>query len=81
MLNALRERGFDVLTRNHADAILAHDFPEALAALVDELSNFRISIRELIGGGGGESGQTQRLRHALSAKAKAGELVVIAAIS
>ena len=66
MLNALRERGFDVLTRNHADAILAHDFPEALAALVDELSNFRISIRELIGGGGGESGQTQRLRHALS---------------
>ena len=66
MLKALRDLGFDVLTRNHADAILAHDFPEALAALTAELSSFRISIRELVGGGGGESGQTQRLRHALT---------------
>lgn len=66
MLTALRDRGFDVLTRNHAEAILAHDFPEKLAGLVAELSDFRISMAELVGGGGGESGQTQRLRHALS---------------
>ena len=65
MLNALRERGFDVLTRNHADAILAHDFPDELGALVAEMTSFCISVEELIGGGGGESGQTQRLRHAL----------------
>lgn len=67
MLNALRGQGFDVLTRNHADAILSHDFPGALEALVAELTAFRISMAELIGGGGGESGQTQRLRHALDA--------------
>ena len=65
MLKALRDLGFDVLTRNHADAILGYDFPDALGTLVTELSSFRISMQELIGGGGGESGQTQRLRHAL----------------
>lgn len=62
MLNALRDQGFDVLTRNHADAILAHDFPDELGALVTELTSFRITAEELIGG---ESGQTQWLRHAL----------------
>ncbi len=66
MLTALREMGFDVLTRNHSDAILNHDFAAEAAELVSALSAFRISMAELIGGGGGESGQTQRLRHALS---------------
>ncbi|MFV0515202.1 MAG: BglII/BstYI family type II restriction endonuclease [Jhaorihella sp.] len=65
MLGALRDSGFDVLTRNHAEAILAHDFPDDLAALVAALQQFRIGLPELIGGGGGESGQTQRLRRAL----------------
>ncbi|MEX0282834.1 MAG: BglII/BstYI family type II restriction endonuclease [Arenibacterium sp.] len=65
MLEALRADGFDVATRNHAEAILAHDFPSELSALVQELRRFRIHMTELIGGGGGESGQTQRLRHAL----------------
>ncbi|MEX0279730.1 MAG: BglII/BstYI family type II restriction endonuclease [Arenibacterium sp.] len=65
MLEVLREDGFDVATRNHAEAILAHDFPDDLSSLVRELSRFRIHMTELIGGGGGESGQTQRLRHAL----------------
>ncbi len=65
MLERLREAGFDVLTRNHAEAILAHDFPAELAELVAALSGYEISLTELIGGGGGESGQTQRLRRAL----------------
>ena len=65
MLEALRADGFDVATRNHAEAILAHDFPDDLSAVVHELRHFRIHMTELIGGGGGESGQTQRLRHAL----------------
>lgn len=67
MLDALRDRGFDLLTRNHAEAILAHDFPDQLTELVEALSGYQISLTELIGGGGGESGQTQRLRHALGA--------------
>ncbi|HBT01451.1 MAG TPA: restriction endonuclease [Citreicella sp.] len=67
MLQTLRDQGFDVLTRNHAEAILAFDFPEELAELVAALTAFRISLAELVGGGGGESRQTQRLRHALSA--------------
>lgn len=66
MLDRLRQAGFDVETRNHAEAILAHDFPDALAELVSALGDFRISIGEIIGGGGGESGQTQRLRRALA---------------
>lgn len=65
MLRVLREAGFDVLTRNHAEAILAHDFPGELAELVAALTGYRIGLAEIIGGGGGESGQTQRLRHAL----------------
>ena len=65
-LDDLRVRGFDVLTRNHADAILAQDFPNELRLLVEVLSGFRISLGEVVSGGGGESGQTQRLRHELS---------------
>lgn len=66
MLGALQDLGFDVLTRNHAGAILAHDFPGELAEVVGALSGYRIGMREIVGGGGGESGQTQRLRHALA---------------
>lgn len=65
MLDRLRQAGFDIETRNHAEAILSHDFPGALAELVGALEGYRISLRELIGGGGGESGQTQRLRRSL----------------
>ena len=66
MLDALRADGFDVLTRNHAGAILAHDFAGELETLVERLRAYRVSIAEIVGGGGGESGQTQRLRHALA---------------
>ncbi|MEY8829843.1 BglII/BstYI family type II restriction endonuclease [Sedimentitalea sp. XS_ASV28] len=67
MLDRLRDLGFDIATRNHADAILSFDFADDLADLVARLADFRIHIKELIGGGGGESGQTQRLRRALDA--------------
>jgi hypothetical protein len=66
MLEALRARGFDVLTRNHAEAILAHDFAAETAELVAALTAHRIAIADIVAGGGGESGQTQRLRHTLS---------------
>lgn len=65
-LSALHEAGFDVLTRNHAEAILAHDFPGELELLARVLCEFRISLGEIISGGGGEAGLTQRLRHELS---------------
>jgi hypothetical protein len=65
-LVALKGAGFDVLTRNHAEAILAHDFPRELELLAQVLLEFRISLEEIITGGGGESGLTQRLRHELS---------------
>lgn len=65
-LSALREAGFDVLARNHAEAILAHDFPGELSLLARVLQEFRISLDEVIRGGGGEAGLTQRLRHELS---------------
>ncbi|GGL59890.1 BglII/BstYI family type II restriction endonuclease [Wenxinia marina] len=66
MFDGLTEAGFDVRTRNHAAAILSHDFPEETAELVEALLAFRITLAELVGGGGGESGQTQRLRRALA---------------
>lgn len=62
----LKDAGFDVLTRNHAEAILAHDFPTEMDLLVRVLLEFRISLSEVISGGGGEAGLTQRLRHELS---------------
>lgn len=65
-LERLRGAGFDVLTRNHAEAILAHDFPGELELLVRVLLEFRISLAEIVSGGGGEAGLTQRLRHELS---------------
>lgn len=65
-IGALRAKGFDVLTRNHADAVLSTDFPEAVAELADALSRVRIPAEELIRSGGGEARSTQRLRHALA---------------
>lgn len=65
-LAALKDAGFDVLTRNHAEAIVAYDFPRELEMLSRVLSEFRISLEEVVRGGGGEAGLTQRLRHELS---------------
>ncbi len=67
-LSDLIDMGFDVDTRNHAEAILMRDFPEPLGELCETLGIFKIDAVELIRGGGGEATSTQRLRHALTAQ-------------
>lgn len=66
MFDALRELGFDVETRNHAEAILSHDFPDQMSELIGALMDVRIPVSELIGSGGGEAKSTQRMRKVLS---------------
>jgi hypothetical protein len=66
VLDGLRTAGFDVLARNHAEAILAVDFPDEVAELVAALRGFAIPAAELIGSGGGEARSTQRLRRGLA---------------
>ncbi|MEM9797476.1 MAG: BglII/BstYI family type II restriction endonuclease [Pseudomonadota bacterium] len=67
MFDALRQAGFDLDTRNHAEAILAGDFPETVAGLVATLLDFRLTAAEIIGSGGGQAASTMRLRDALYA--------------
>jgi hypothetical protein len=66
MIDELRAAGFDVLTRNHAEAILLGDFSGETAELVAALKGFAIPAAELIGSGGGEARSTQRLRRVLA---------------
>ncbi len=66
VLDQLREAGFRVLTRNHADAILTQDFAAETAELVEALLGFRLPVTEIIGSGGGEAPSTQRLRRRLA---------------
>ncbi|MGB3556594.1 MAG: BglII/BstYI family type II restriction endonuclease [Jannaschia sp.] len=65
MFEPLREVGFDVAARNHAEAILAGDFPEVVAGLIAALLAFRVTPAEIIGSGGGQAASTMRLRDAL----------------
>ena len=65
-LGALRAAGFDVMTSNHAEAILGVDFAPQLAELTEACAAFRLTRAELIGSGGGEAAFTQRLRRTLS---------------
>ncbi|WP_419944127.1 BglII/BstYI family type II restriction endonuclease [Candidatus Poriferisodalis sp.] len=62
----LQAAGFDIATRNHAQAILMRDFPEALDELCRALAGVAIPDVELVRGGGGESPLTQRLRRSLA---------------
>ena len=66
-LEELSQHGFEIEFVSHAEAILSVDFPEADAQLYECLSTFEIPIEEILGGGGGESQGTQRLRRALDA--------------
>ncbi|TNF22328.1 MAG: restriction endonuclease [Rhodobacteraceae bacterium] len=68
MLQALQDIGYQIASTNHAEAIVAHDFPEEIAELCAALAAFRISAVDLISSGGGEAGSTQRLRRDLDAK-------------
>jgi hypothetical protein len=68
MLEGLRKESFDIAFEAHAEAILSVDFPEVAAEIEDALLDFRIPVRELVAGGGGEAQGTQRLRRSLAAK-------------
>jgi hypothetical protein len=68
MFEDLRNRGFDIATRNHAAAILSVDFPEISGELEAALADLSIPAEELIGSGGGEAPSTQRLRRRLYAE-------------
>jgi hypothetical protein len=67
MFDRLRERGFEIEFRSHAEAILGVDFPEVAKQLDEVLLFSTIPIEEIIGSGGGETKGTQRLRNALAA--------------
>lgn len=62
----IRKKGFQVLTRHHAEAILTHDMADAVTELEKVLLDVKIPIEELIRGGGGEGELTQRMRQALA---------------
>ncbi|MDN5936743.1 MAG: hypothetical protein L0H75_11335 [Nitrosospira sp.] len=66
MFQKLRKAGFEVLTLHHAEAILKHDMVSAAADIESVLSAARLPVEELVRGGGGEGGLTQRLRRALA---------------
>ena len=66
MFDRLREKGFQIVFLSHAEAILCVDFEPAVVELEEALLASTIPIEEIIGGGGGESRGTQRLRKALA---------------
>ncbi|MDD3650583.1 MAG: BglII/BstYI family type II restriction endonuclease, partial [Immundisolibacter sp.] len=66
MFEQLKNKGFQVLALHHAEAILRHDMPQAVAELQEALSAIEIPVEELVRGGGGEGAMTQRLRRALA---------------
>lgn len=66
MFERLKEKGFEVEFRSHAEAILHGDFPEVAEQLENILLSSTIPIEEIIGSGGGETKGTQRLRNALA---------------
>jgi hypothetical protein len=67
MFERLKEKGFEIEFRSHAQAILSVDFPEVAAQLEAVLLASTIPVEEIIGSGGGETKGTQRLRNALAA--------------
>jgi Restriction endonuclease BglII len=68
VLQILIDKGFQVEFHSHAEAILAVDFPDALAEIEASLVDFTIPIEEIIGSGGGQTKGTQRLAKNLSGR-------------
>lgn len=66
LFDRIREKGFQVATLHHAEAILEHDMGEAVTELEAVLDQIRIPAEELVRGGGGEGELTQRIRRVLS---------------
>lgn len=66
MFEGLKAKGFEVMALHHAEAIITHDMAEAEQDLERVLGALSIPITELVGGGGGETQGTQRMRRALA---------------
>jgi Restriction endonuclease BglII len=66
MVDRLRRHGFEIAHYAHAEAILRSDFPEALREIEHVLKDVAIPIAEIVGSGGGEAANTQRMRRAFS---------------
>ncbi len=66
MFERLRDRGFNILALHHAEAIISRDMPEAESEIEHALLDLNIPISEIVAGGGGEAGLTQRLRRGLA---------------
>lgn len=64
VLRKLQQAGYDVLALHHAEAILTHDMPGAVADLDAVLVDLRIPVAEIVSGGG-EAPSTQRKRRKL----------------
>jgi len=62
MFDRLRAAGFQIEFASHAEAITSLDFPDVGRDLELALSDVRLPITEIVGGGGGETQLTQRLR-------------------
>jgi Restriction endonuclease BglII len=77
VLKKLKATGFDIMALQHAEAIIRHDLPQLETDLTDVLSKLRISSEELVRGGGGESGVTQRVRKTLASNGWAKQNFVI----
>lgn len=65
MVDRLRQAGFEIDTRWHAEAILTHDFPDAVSELHAALQGFALPAAELVAGGGGSAPFTRRLARSL----------------
>lgn len=66
MFERLKAAGFDVLALHHAEAIMSGDFPDAVTELEESLLAVNLPVLEIVGGGGGETKLTQRLRRDLT---------------
>lgn len=68
MFKRLKTKGFDVLIKNHAAAIVSVDFTDQEKELEDALETMTIDVEELLASGGGEARSTQWLRRELYGK-------------
>lgn len=66
MFEKIKEKGYEVRTLHHAEAILKHDMRSAAEEIEAVLLEVAIPVSELVHGGGGEGQVTQRMRRALS---------------
>lgn len=66
MFEKIKNKGFQVLTLHHAEAILKHDMIIAVDELEAVLMELSIPAVELVLGGGGEGKMTQRVRRLLA---------------